>query len=536
MRFCAVSSAKSPRIVPGAASCGRVAPTIARTTAIAFGPSKAGRDERARRDEVDEAAEERLLAMDGVVPLGERPIDVDQLQPDELQAALLEAGEDPPDEQALDAVGLDQDEGAFVHVSSWMGWSGRRDSGRIGGCGVGPWSGGVLARGRPRRRLGLGRRSELRSRPHRARPRPRSRASPRPRADDPVGVAADEGQDRLRPAGEQVEDGGASAGSARRARSRPAAAWPRPTGLERGSRPGEQLRRRIGSVAASVAVVRIPQARSGRIAAPAIAAGSSAPSGASAAGVERSSAARSRWPRRAGCRSSNSVADAARPARPDRPARSGCAACPAKTGRATRRARPSPCPASRRASPGRPRSACASAAITSASDVVGVDLEIRRRRLAGPGQVAGPPAGLGEIADPLVVERSRPASVSSSARASPSEPSRRWTRARTRSARALADVGRRSRPRSVGGAHAGSRRRRSRPRRWRAGRDDRQPQALVAEELAGERAGRRPASTAATAASASSSVRTRSWSASWPPIHDARWRVSSIRSSRPPDR
>ena len=41
IRFCAVSSAKSPRIVPGAASCGRVAPLIARTTAIAFGPSSA---------------------------------------------------------------------------------------------------------------------------------------------------------------------------------------------------------------------------------------------------------------------------------------------------------------------------------------------------------------------------------------------------------------------------------------------------------------------------------------------------------------
>ena len=39
--FCAVSSAKSPRIVPGAASCGRVAPLIARTTAMAFGPSSA---------------------------------------------------------------------------------------------------------------------------------------------------------------------------------------------------------------------------------------------------------------------------------------------------------------------------------------------------------------------------------------------------------------------------------------------------------------------------------------------------------------
>ena len=39
--FCAVSRAKSPRIVPGAASCGRVAPLMARTTTIAFGPSRA---------------------------------------------------------------------------------------------------------------------------------------------------------------------------------------------------------------------------------------------------------------------------------------------------------------------------------------------------------------------------------------------------------------------------------------------------------------------------------------------------------------
>ena len=42
--------------------------------------------------------------------------------------------------------------------------------------------------------------------------------------------------------------------------------------------------------------------------------------------------------------------------------------------------------------------------------------------------------------------------------------------------------------------------------------------------------------TRSIAASASSSVRTRSWSASWPPIQEARWRVSSIRSSSPPER
>ena len=47
-RFWAVSRAKSPRIEPGAASCGRVAPFIARTIAIAFGPSRAAATSGAR--------------------------------------------------------------------------------------------------------------------------------------------------------------------------------------------------------------------------------------------------------------------------------------------------------------------------------------------------------------------------------------------------------------------------------------------------------------------------------------------------------
>ena len=130
--FCAVSSAKSPRIVPGAASCGRVAPLMARTTAIAFGPSRASGDERRRDDELHEPGEERLLAVGGVVPLGEVAIDVDELEADELQAALLVAGEDAADELALDAVGLDEDEGPFGgrHVS--LGCGSCRDRDRIG--------------------------------------------------------------------------------------------------------------------------------------------------------------------------------------------------------------------------------------------------------------------------------------------------------------------------------------------------------------------------------------------------------------------
>jgi hypothetical protein len=38
------------------------------------------RDERRRRDEFDEPGEERLLAVGGIVPLGEVAIDLDELQ------------------------------------------------------------------------------------------------------------------------------------------------------------------------------------------------------------------------------------------------------------------------------------------------------------------------------------------------------------------------------------------------------------------------------------------------------------------------
>ena len=82
------------------------------------------------------------------------------------------------------------------------------------------------------------------------------------------------------------------------------------------------------------------------------------------------------------------------------------------------------CPASRRASPGRP-SGPALGGDDERQDVIRLALEVGRRRVARAGEVARPPAGLGKVADPLVVELFRPAIVSSSARARPSEPSRR---------------------------------------------------------------------------------------------------------------
>ena len=119
--FCAVSSAKSPRIVPGR--------RLVRPGRAVDRPDDGDRvravegegDERPRDDEVDEAREERLRAMGGVVPLGEVAIDLHELEPDELEPARLVAGEDAADQLALDAVGLDEDEGSFGAWHVYLG-------------------------------------------------------------------------------------------------------------------------------------------------------------------------------------------------------------------------------------------------------------------------------------------------------------------------------------------------------------------------------------------------------------------------------
>ena len=56
--------------------------------------------------------------MDRVVRLGQLARRLDQLEADDLQATLLVALEDATDELALDAIGLDEDEGAFAHCDS----------------------------------------------------------------------------------------------------------------------------------------------------------------------------------------------------------------------------------------------------------------------------------------------------------------------------------------------------------------------------------------------------------------------------------
>jgi hypothetical protein len=48
---------------------------------------------------------------------GELAVDGAELEGDDVEALALDAGEDLADQLALDAVGLDQDQGAFSHAS-----------------------------------------------------------------------------------------------------------------------------------------------------------------------------------------------------------------------------------------------------------------------------------------------------------------------------------------------------------------------------------------------------------------------------------
>ena len=82
--------------------------------------------QRRRGDEVDESREEWPLGVGLVMLLGESALSAHQLQSRDAQATLLVAIDDAPDELALDAVGLDQDEGSLAHGDSSDGDPGGR--------------------------------------------------------------------------------------------------------------------------------------------------------------------------------------------------------------------------------------------------------------------------------------------------------------------------------------------------------------------------------------------------------------------------
>ena len=62
---------------------------------------------------VNQAGEERLATMLGVVPLGKVAVDPQQLERHKVQAPSLEACDHRADEATLHAVRLDEDQGSF---------------------------------------------------------------------------------------------------------------------------------------------------------------------------------------------------------------------------------------------------------------------------------------------------------------------------------------------------------------------------------------------------------------------------------------
>ncbi len=103
-------------MLPGAASWGRVAPLMARHTAMALRPSKASATSGAEVMKSTRPPKNGLALMLGVVGLRGRAVGQHQLEADEAQATLLVALDETADQQPLDAVGLDEHKGTFGHV------------------------------------------------------------------------------------------------------------------------------------------------------------------------------------------------------------------------------------------------------------------------------------------------------------------------------------------------------------------------------------------------------------------------------------
>src|SRR6185312_11714044 len=74
-----------------------------------------GRHHRTGGDELQQALEERLAVVLGVVLAGQLPVDRAQVHRDDVEALALDAGQDLADQLAAHAVGLDEDESAFSH-------------------------------------------------------------------------------------------------------------------------------------------------------------------------------------------------------------------------------------------------------------------------------------------------------------------------------------------------------------------------------------------------------------------------------------
>ena len=97
-------------------------PIIVRTTfQVSSGPSSTITSDGDAADERHQVAEERLLAVLGVVLAGSCGVDRAQFGGDEAQPLALEAADDLAGQAALDGVGLADDEGAIHGAGTLLG-------------------------------------------------------------------------------------------------------------------------------------------------------------------------------------------------------------------------------------------------------------------------------------------------------------------------------------------------------------------------------------------------------------------------------
>ena len=382
--------------------------------------------------------EERLAAVRGVVTLGEVAIDLHELEPDEPEAPILVAREDPADQLALDAVGLDQDERAFGAWHVYLGYgSWGRETRRAGRAGLyripparPPWgvrrgrvrrrscASSAIARAGPgRQRVGAARLDLEADQPeritaHDAQAGPARRIRPRPGPQHALGRLEDgRRQGGRQPQGQREPEGRLVERARGERPCRPRRAPP-PDRADpaRPARPPPSTSQNPGVTGGARRRTRRPTRRR------------PAPGASTRRGYR---CRRLAWPARRSAPAGRASpwSAAARPRRPARRAERGIPAKIASTGPPMLSiARV----ASRRASLGRPSAAAASAAMTSAIGIVARRVQAppwppRRRRARSPVRQRTS----ARSTRPARVELAGPASVSSSTRASASDPRRR---------------------------------------------------------------------------------------------------------------
>ena len=104
--FSSIVEAKSPRMVPGAASLGFVAPIILRHSKITFSHLDDHRYDRAAGDKRDKPLKKRFTLVLAVVPFGGFTRDLHEFHADDTKAFGLEPPDHFADQTAFDAVGF----------------------------------------------------------------------------------------------------------------------------------------------------------------------------------------------------------------------------------------------------------------------------------------------------------------------------------------------------------------------------------------------------------------------------------------------